>query len=276
MPTEMGLRRWRVDAIDKTMKPRSRSGDIQTISDIADFFDLPPSYVLQTARRVCQPEDVRDKNSEVDRFRVERALDGGLILGVSWAAAALGITKETVNACLGNVEGLAWLPLPSGSLPPSKRQAGDKNDERRIFNLDMVSDWATKLIRAHLGYSLTMSNVTSKALKLRDALKAAGVATAEVEFCSFESKHLTELKIDPANESDRTVSSTLCCYTMTPIWVGNGCWLDNGKPISMKPDLVSYEEVWLGRVKNSEIQPASLDHFRQLTSGWGPSGGAKR
>jgi len=258
------------------MKPRSRSGDIQTIGDIANFFDLPPSYVLQTARRALKPEDIRDKNSEVDRFRVERALDGGLIQGGTWAAAALGITKATFDACLENPEGLAWLPLPAGLLPPSKRQAGDKSDGRLIFNLDLVSDWATKLIREHLGYSLTMSNVTSKALKLRDALKAAGVDTAEVEFCSFESKHLAELKIEPGNEMDRTVASTLCCYTMKPIWVGNGCWLDNGKPISMKPDLVSYEEVLLGNVQSSEIQPASFDHFRQLTSGWRTSGASKR
>jgi hypothetical protein len=242
-----------------------RSGDPQTISDIADFFDLPPSLIKVKIKPLLRLDETAD-SSVVDRFLVERTLDMGLVKGASWAAASLGLKRDTFTSCI-DCEDLEALPMPWGSLPRRQR-SNSKEDERKIFNLDLLSDWATKLITQHLGHPITFSNVTSKALRLREALTAAGLKDAQVEFCSFESRHLDKLGIEASQEEERAVSSTLCAVTKEPIWEGYGCWLDNGKPLSLQPDLVSYEEVWQGSIVPALLNPTSYEHFRQLTQGW--------
>lgn len=237
-----------------------RVGDPQTVPDIAEFFDLPPSFVRQKVARF-EGKDV-DDTQLIDRFRVERELDNGTIKGSRWAAASLGLKKKSFDACVGN-EALSALPVPSGMLAAKHKTAGP-DDQRRIFNLKLLADWATKLIEDHLGHTITFANVTSKALKLRDALRAAGMEDADVQFCTFESAHLTELEIDPGIESRRAVTSTLCSLTAEPIWQGYGCWLDNGKPISLPPDLVSYSEVLKNPTLRSVIQSGSYGNFARL------------
>lgn len=247
---------------------RLPKGDPKTVREIADLFDLPPSYIHQKARQLLG-KDV-DKTTLVDRFRIERELDNGTIKGARWAAASLGLTRATFDACFKH-EGLSTLPMPSGILPAGK-QSGEAEDQRRIFSLKILADWATKLIEDHLGYTITFSNVASKALKLREALRSAGIDRPEVQFCTFESAHLAQLKIDPDCESDRVVASTLCYLSEQPIWEGYGCWLDYGKPMSLRPDLVSYEEVLKDKNLRNIIQPASYEHFVWLVETWGGQG----
>ena len=247
---------------------RLPKGDLKTLREIADLFELPPSYIRQKARQLLG-KDV-DNTTLVDRFRIERELDNGTIKGARWAAALLGLTKATFDACLEH-EGLSTLPMPSGILP-RRKQSGEAEDQRRIFSLKILADWATKLIEEHLGYAITFSNVTSKALKLREALRSAGIEQPEVQFCTFESAHLAQLKINPDLELDRVVASTLCYLSEQPIWEGYGCWLDYGKPMSLRPDLVSYEEVLKDTNLRRIIQPASYEHFIRLVEAWGVQG----
>ena len=214
------------------------SGDQRTVAVIADFFDLPPSQIIEKAKPILPKGTDISLETKVDRFLIEKALSYGKQKGERWAAASLGLTLDTLQQCCGH-EALTDTPLPFGVLPTKKRQHSGL-DDRKIFHLDQLSEWATMLIESHQGRAVTFSSVTNKAIRLRDALKEAGI-DAKLQFCSFESKHLSELRLSDSDEGARAVASVLCLVTGEPIWEGNGCWLENGKPLSLKPDFVSYE-----------------------------------
>lgn len=170
---------------------------------------------------------------------------------------------------MGSTDPLALVPLPIGRLRERDRTPDPRDTTSYVFHLGRLSDWATDVIRRFTNWSGIFGSATSKALRLRDALRSAGVpGEMEVEFCSFESRHLAKLRIDPADEKSRAVASTLCAVTMAPIAERYGAWIDNGKPISLRPDLVSYEELLMKRVPRAMIQEASHNSFIDLIQHW--------
>lgn len=249
------------------LKPLAQpSGDQQFISDIADFFDLPPALIIEKAKFVLRSGDTVPLDTKVDRFSIEKLLGYGKQKGEQWAAASLGLTVDTLQKCYQH-DALTDTPLPFGVISPRKRQSGT-SDERKIFHLDQLADWASMLIESHMGHTITFSSVTGKAIRLRDALKSAGI-DAQLQFCSFESKYLKEFCISEEDFAKRVVSSTLCFESTQPIWEGNGCWLENGKPISLKPDIISYEALLADPSLTSRVNRSTLEHFDEVVNRYG-------
>ncbi len=247
-------------------------GEPVPIQEVAEFFELPPSFVIEKARQIYDSLgddfDTQLKRS-VNRFRLEKALDGGRTVGLRWAAASLGLEQTTFEKCL-NFPGLALLPIPHGRLITKNPKL--PKDNLPIFNLDLLAAWATKVIELLGNFSGTFSNVTSKSIRLRDVLISVGVPDPKLQFCTFETKHLEDLGIDAEDERARTVSSTLCILTRSPIWQGYGCWLDNGKPITMSPDLVSYQVLLENKIPTDILDRGSYQRFLELTEDWGHYG----
>jgi hypothetical protein len=226
---------------------REKMGDPQRVIDIADFFDLPVEFILETARRV-RPGESFTEESEVDRWRIEQALDSGRIFGVLHAAASLGITQQSLRSAMDQLKDDV-LPVPFGKI--------NGQIQRMIFNEKMLNEWSMHFIRLVLGRAPVFSSLDHAARILVQALKVKEIS-AEIEYCSFEKRYWEKMGID---EENGAVASLICCLTGKPVSIAHAAWLDNGKPMSLKPDRISFEVLLNEPEYRPQVYAASLKNF---------------
>lgn len=231
---------------------REKMGDPQRIVDIHEFFDLPVEFIIETARKIWQGKELSGAD-EVDRWQVERALDSGRIYGPLHASAFLGVTTEALKEAVKKLKSHI-LPVPAGQFN------GDL-----IFSEKVLEEWSFRFIEFVLERKIAFGNLDQKARRLVETLQKQGI-NAKLQHCSFEEKYWDKMGLQ---ESEKAIAHLLCAITHQPVAIQYTAWLDNGKPISLKPDRISWQVLIDDPKFLSRLFPNSVRGFDEFKEKWG-------